>query len=435
MRVEEVLLVVRQAPLGHDRAAAGNDAGDPLGGQRHIAQQHAGVDGEVVDALLGLFDQGIAEDFPGQVLGDAVDLLQRLVDRYGADRYRAVAQDPLAGFMDVLAGGQVHHRVGAPADAPGELLHFFLDRRAQRAVADVAVDLHQEVAADDHRLKLGVVDVRRNDRAAAGDFLADELGGDFLRDVGAEAVPRVLLVEQAGGPGFLQLHVLADGDVFHLRGDDAFLRVVHLRDVGARLGPARRAHVGEAQGIEAGVGQAGLAELGGQAGEDLGVAALVDPARTHVRQALAQIDADLGVGIRAGGVVDEHRRVLFAAEGGGGVGEGDFPHRDADVRARAGQVDLARVRERLRRLAVELLKAGDVVLLRCAHRWLSWVIVGRTWHAGPPGLVARRTRRQGRHGADILFPTRVAAVRARRNRTLARSGSTGSGTIRSQPLV
>ena len=32
-----------------------------------IAQQHAGVDGEVVDALLGLFDQGVAEDFPGQV--------------------------------------------------------------------------------------------------------------------------------------------------------------------------------------------------------------------------------------------------------------------------------------------------------------------------------------------------------------------------------
>ena len=38
MGVEEVFLVVRQAPLGHDRAAARDDAGHALGGQRHIAQ-------------------------------------------------------------------------------------------------------------------------------------------------------------------------------------------------------------------------------------------------------------------------------------------------------------------------------------------------------------------------------------------------------------
>ena len=34
--VEEVLLVVGQAPLGHDRAAARDDAGDALGGQRDV---------------------------------------------------------------------------------------------------------------------------------------------------------------------------------------------------------------------------------------------------------------------------------------------------------------------------------------------------------------------------------------------------------------
>ena len=37
-----------------------------------IAQQHAGVDGEVVDALLGLFDQGVAED--SQVRSSATPL-------------------------------------------------------------------------------------------------------------------------------------------------------------------------------------------------------------------------------------------------------------------------------------------------------------------------------------------------------------------------
>ena len=115
------------------RAAARDDAGDALGGQRHVAQQHAGVDGEVVHALLGLLDQGVAEDLPGEFLGAAVDLLQRLVDRHGADRHRRIADDPLAGFVDVLAGGQVHHRVGAPADRPHQLLDFLGDAGSHRA--------------------------------------------------------------------------------------------------------------------------------------------------------------------------------------------------------------------------------------------------------------------------------------------------------------
>ena len=127
VRVEEVLLVVGQAPLGEDGAAAADDAGDALGGQRHVAQQHAGVDGEVVHALLGLLDERVAEDLPGEVLGLAVDLLQRLVDGHGADGHGAVAQDPLAGLVDVVAGGEVHDRVRAPADGPGHLLDLLLD--------------------------------------------------------------------------------------------------------------------------------------------------------------------------------------------------------------------------------------------------------------------------------------------------------------------
>ena len=50
-----------------------------VGGHRHVAKQYAGVDGEVVDALLGLFDQRVAEDFPGQLFRLAVYLLQRLI--------------------------------------------------------------------------------------------------------------------------------------------------------------------------------------------------------------------------------------------------------------------------------------------------------------------------------------------------------------------
>jgi hypothetical protein len=131
--VEEVLLVMRQAPLGEDRAAAGDDAGHALGRHRDVAQQHAGMDGEVVHALLGLLDQGVAEELPGQVLGLAIDLFQRLVDGHRADGHRGIPHDPLARLVDVLAGGQIHHRVAAPADGPGHLVDFLLDGRGQRA--------------------------------------------------------------------------------------------------------------------------------------------------------------------------------------------------------------------------------------------------------------------------------------------------------------
>src|SRR6185295_19141732 len=61
VRVQETLLMMRQAPLGHDRAAPRYDARHPLGGEWDEWQTHSGMDGEVVDALLGLLDQGVAE--------------------------------------------------------------------------------------------------------------------------------------------------------------------------------------------------------------------------------------------------------------------------------------------------------------------------------------------------------------------------------------
>ncbi len=221
---------MREAPFGHDRAAAADDAGHALRGQRDIAQQHAGVDGEVIDALLGLLDQRVAVHLPGQLLGLAVDLLQRLVDRHRADRHRRVADDPFARLVDVLAGREIHHRVGAPARRPGHFLDFFVDRRADRRVADVGVDLHQEIAADDHRLGFRMIDVGGNDRAAARDFGANELRRDEIGNRRAEALTRMLARHQLGqrAQRFLAFQVLADRDEFHLRRDDAAPRVMHL---------------------------------------------------------------------------------------------------------------------------------------------------------------------------------------------------------------
>jgi hypothetical protein len=154
------------------------------------------VDSEVVDALFGLFDQCVAEDFPGQVFGFAVDLFQRLIDRHGADGDRAVADDPFPGFMDVLAGGQVHHGVAAPADRPGHFLDFFLNAGTERRVADVGVDLDEEIAADDHRLAFRVVDVVGDDGATTGDFAAHEFRRDFFGNRCAEVLAGVLATEQ-----------------------------------------------------------------------------------------------------------------------------------------------------------------------------------------------------------------------------------------------
>ncbi len=141
-----------QAPFRHDRAAAGDDAGQTFSGHRHVAQQHARMDGEVVNALLGLLKQGVAERFPGEIFRDAVNLLQRLVDGHRTNRHRAVTQDPLAGFVDITASGEVHHRIRAPAGGPDQLLYLFLNGGGHRRVTDIGVHFHQEVTSDDHRL-------------------------------------------------------------------------------------------------------------------------------------------------------------------------------------------------------------------------------------------------------------------------------------------
>ena len=82
------LLVMRQAPLGQDRSAAADDTRTSFNGPGDITQQNAGMNSEVVDALFRLFEQRIPIDFPRELFRTPPDFLQRLVDRYGADRNR-----------------------------------------------------------------------------------------------------------------------------------------------------------------------------------------------------------------------------------------------------------------------------------------------------------------------------------------------------------
>ena len=207
--------------------------------------------------------------------------------------------------MDVLARREVHHGVGAPAGRPRHLLDFLLDGGGDRRVADVGVDLHEEPTADHHRLGLGVVDVRREDRAPARDLVADEFGR----------------------------HALAQGDELHLGCDLAPARVVHLGDPGAGLRPMRQAHAREPHAAEGGVFVA-TAPIGRRRPwQLLHVAASEDPRQTHRGQAALQVDLGVGIGVGAARVVEAEGRVAAR--------ERDLAHRHADVGPRACEVDLA----------------------------------------------------------------------------------------------
>ena len=133
------------------------------------------MDSKIVDTLLRLFDERVAINFPGQFFRPAADFLQRLVNRHGANGHGRVANDPFTRGVNVFSGGQIHHCVGAPFRRPTHFLDFFLDRGRDGAVADVRVDLYQEITADDHRLGFGMIDVCGNDGAAAGDFAPHKL--------------------------------------------------------------------------------------------------------------------------------------------------------------------------------------------------------------------------------------------------------------------
>jgi hypothetical protein len=93
--VEEILLLVEAHPLRHDGAAAADDAGDAVAHQRQKFAQHAGVDGHVIDALLGLlFDHFEHHRWRSGLR--AAHARDRLVNRHGADGHGRGVDDGFA---------------------------------------------------------------------------------------------------------------------------------------------------------------------------------------------------------------------------------------------------------------------------------------------------------------------------------------------------
>ncbi len=189
-------------PLGENRAAPADDAGDALRNQRQILHQHSGMDGHVVHALLGLLFDHLEHQIDVQVF-NALHARNRLVDRHRPDGHRRMPQNRLANFADTSAGREVHHRIRAVMDCGVQLLQLFIDIGRNGRVADIGVDLAQRSHADGHRFQFRMVDIGGDDHASGGDFVADELGGQLL----------------------------ALGDEHHLFGDQSLAGKVHLREI------------------------------------------------------------------------------------------------------------------------------------------------------------------------------------------------------------
>src|SRR5262245_5756048 len=97
--------------------------------------------------------------------------------------------------MDVSAGGKIHDGIGTPRNAPSHLFNFIFDRARDGAIADIGIDLDQEIPANDHRLGLRMVDIRRNDRPATRDFIADKFWSDIFRDTRTETFAGMLKLD------------------------------------------------------------------------------------------------------------------------------------------------------------------------------------------------------------------------------------------------
>ncbi len=191
------------------------------------------MDGHVIDALRRLFLDHFQHYFRVQIL-HALDTGDGFVDWHGADGHGRVTQDGFADVMDVTAGGEVHHSVGAVVHGGVQFLQFFLRVRGDGRIADIGVDLAQRGHADGHGLKFRMVDVGGNDHAAAGDFIAYEFWCDLF----------------------------TVGYVAHFFCDDALAGVVHLGEVAVGVllfacGQPLSARLGD------GVSIAGIAIIGG----------------------------------------------------------------------------------------------------------------------------------------------------------------------------
>ena len=91
-----------------------------------MLDQNSGVERHVVDALFRLVLDHVEQVVGGELL-ELFLLLNCLVDRNRADWNGRGVDDRLSNRVDVAAGGEVHHRVGAVLHSHAELFDFAVD--------------------------------------------------------------------------------------------------------------------------------------------------------------------------------------------------------------------------------------------------------------------------------------------------------------------
>ena len=106
----------------------------------------------------------------------------RLVNRDGADGNGRGIENGAPNRVDVSAGREIHHGVGAVVHGVMELFQLLIDVRLDRRIADVGVDLDLRNGTDPHRIQPpgDVVDIRRNDQTSPRHLVADQLRGEVL---------------------------------------------------------------------------------------------------------------------------------------------------------------------------------------------------------------------------------------------------------------
>ena len=183
--IQKILFVMVRHPLRQNRPAATDNPGDALRNHRKVLNEHSGMDGHVINALLGLFFDYLEHDVFVEIF-NPLDPRDRLVDGHRADGHGRVAQDGFTNFMDVPARRQIHHSIGAEVHGCVQLLEFFLDVRGHGRVADVGINLAQRGHADAHGFEFGMIDIGGNNHPAARNFIANQFGRKLftMRHVG-----------------------------------------------------------------------------------------------------------------------------------------------------------------------------------------------------------------------------------------------------------
>src|SRR5579864_4174557 len=84
--------------------------------------------------------------------------------------------------MNVLACRQIHDSITTPVSGPQHLLHFLFNRRGNRRVPDIRIDLDQEIAPYNHRLAFRMIDISRDNSPTGGYLRAHKLRLDLFTD-------------------------------------------------------------------------------------------------------------------------------------------------------------------------------------------------------------------------------------------------------------